>query len=101
MKRLEAFDWIYFHGKSHFEDDGTQNWLVFQSTQKYFKTVSTNESNILSSKSKGLSNESIQPSATSNKLLNPSLNFVGTKARVKFNGDYLKQEKKIHLIMEK
>ena len=26
-------------------------------------------------------------------MLNPSLDFVGTKARVKFNGDCLKQEK--------
>ena len=91
---MEAFDSIYFHVKSHFEDDGTRNWLVFQSTQKYFKTVSTTDSNILSWKSKGLSNKSIKPSATSNKLLNLSLNFVGTKARVKFNGDCLKHEKK-------
>ena len=27
-------------GKSHFEDDGTQNYLVFQITYRYFKTVS-------------------------------------------------------------
>ena len=40
-----------------------------------------------------MSDVSIKPSTTSNKLLNPSLNFVGTKARVKFNGDSLKQEK--------
>ena len=26
-------------------------------------------------------------------MLNPSVNYVGTKARVKFNGDCLKQEK--------
>ena len=26
-------------------------------------------------------------------MLNPSLNFVGTKSRVKFNGDRLKQER--------
>ena len=26
-------------------------------------------------------------------MLNPSVNYVGTKARVKFNGDYLKQDK--------
>ena len=60
---------------------------------KYFKTVSINNSNILSWKSKGLSDESIKPPTTSNKMLNPSLDFVGTKARVKFNGDCLKQDK--------
>ena len=28
---LQAFDSIYFQGKNHFEDDGTQNYLMFQS----------------------------------------------------------------------
>ena len=40
-----------------------------------------------------MSDESIKPPTTSNKMLNPSLDFVGTKARVKFNGGCLKQEK--------
>ena len=30
MKKLETFDSIYFLGKRHFEDDGTQNYLAFQ-----------------------------------------------------------------------
>ena len=59
--------------------------------QRYFKTVSANNSNILSRKSKGLSDESIKPPATFNKMLHPSLDLVGTKATVKCNGDYLKQ----------
>ena len=29
LKKLETFDSVYFRGKSHFEDDGTQNYLVF------------------------------------------------------------------------
>ena len=88
MKKLETFDSIYFRGKSHFEDDGTQNYLVFQNISKYFKTVSVNDSNILSWKSKGLSDESFKPLSTSNKMLNLSVNYVCTKARVKFNGDF-------------
>ena len=40
-----------------------------------------------------MSDESIKPSSTSNKMLNPSLTYVGTKVRVKFNEDCLKQEK--------
>ena len=40
-----------------------------------------------------MSNESVKPPSTSNKMLNPSVNYVGTNARVKFNGDSLKQEK--------
>ena len=47
----------------------------------------------MSWESKGLSDESIKPPPTSKKKLNPSLDYVGTKARVKFYGDCLKQEK--------
>ena len=37
LKEIETFDSIYFRGKSHFENDGTQNCLVFQTIQWYFK----------------------------------------------------------------
>ena len=30
FKKLEALDLSYFIGKSHFEEDGVQNSLVFQ-----------------------------------------------------------------------
>ena len=40
-----------------------------------------------------MSDESIKPPTTSNKILNPSLDYIGTKIRVKFRGDCLKQEK--------
>ena len=39
FKKLETFDSIYFCDKSHFEDDGTQNYLGFQTVYRYFKTV--------------------------------------------------------------
>ena len=37
LKKLKAFDSGYFIGKNHFEEDGTQNYLVFQATYRYFK----------------------------------------------------------------
>ena len=40
-----------------------------------------------------MSDKSVKPPSMSNKMLNPLVNHVGTKARVKFNGDCLKQEK--------
>ena len=92
LKKLETFDLIHFRGKSHFEDDGSQNHLVFQTVSRYFKTVSVNDSTILSWKSKVLSDASFKP-PTSNKMLNPSVNCVGTKVRVKFNEDCLKKDK--------
>ena len=39
FKKLQAFDLIYFRGKSYFEEDFTQNYLVFQPIHKYFKRV--------------------------------------------------------------
>ena len=64
MKKLNTFYSIYFRGKTHFEDDDAQNWLVFQPIQRYFKRASANDSNILSWKYKGLSNESIKAPTT-------------------------------------
>ena len=49
----------YFIGKSHFEEDGTQNYSVFQPINKCFKVI-TNTDYISSWKSKGLSVESIK-----------------------------------------
>ena len=37
LKKLKIFDSIYLRGKSHFEEDGMQNYLVFQLTFRYFK----------------------------------------------------------------
>ena len=95
FKQLKTFDSIYFRSKSNFEDDGTQNWLVFQPIHRYFQTVSANDNNIFSWKSKILPNESIKSSTTSNKMHNPFLDYLGSKAKVKFNRVYLKQEKVI------
>ena len=40
-----------------------------------------------------MSEESIKPPSTSNNILNPLLDYVGTKARVEFKGNCLKQNK--------
>ena len=36
ITKLEAFDSNYFRVKSHFEDDGTQNYLVFPPMDRHF-----------------------------------------------------------------
>ena len=79
---------------SHFEEDGAQNYLVFQSITRYFKVNTiTNTDYVSSWKSKGLSAESIKPPNTSDNSLTPELNYYGTKTRVKFNGSCLQQSK--------
>ena len=37
LKKLKTFDSRYFIGKSHFQEDGVQNYLVFQPMYRYFK----------------------------------------------------------------
>ena len=39
LKKLKTFYSSYFIGKSHFEEDGTQNYLVFQPMYRYFKII--------------------------------------------------------------
>ena len=65
--KLKTFDSSYFIGKSHFEEDGTQNYLVFQPINRYFKVNTITDADYVSSwKSRGLSAESIKPPTTSN-----------------------------------
>ena len=92
LNQLKTFNSGYFIGKSLFEEDGTQNYLVFQPLNKYFKLI-TNTNYVPSWKSKGLSSESIKPPTTSDHSLTTALNYYGTKARVKFTGSCLKQSK--------
>ena len=79
FEKLQTFDSIYFCGKSHFEDECTQNSLVFQTTERYFQTVSNNDGHIVSWESKGLSDESIKPRSTFINVVNPSLNMLVLK----------------------
>ena len=39
LNELKTFDSSYFIGKSHFDEDGTQNYLVLQPMNKYFKVI--------------------------------------------------------------
>ena len=92
LNKLKTFDSSYFIGKSHFEEDGTQNYLVFQPLNKYFKVIA-NTDYVSSWKSKGLSADSIKPPTTPDNSLSPILNYYGTKTRVRFIGSSLKQPK--------
>ena len=91
LKKLKTFHLSYFIGKSDFEGNGTQNYLVFQPLFKYFKSNVKN-STISSWKSKGLSAEIIEVLSTSNIGSIVDL-YGGSKFWVKFIGGYLKQPK--------
>ena len=75
FKKLKTFDSIYFRGKSHFEEDGTQNYLVFQPIQRYFKRIAGvgNGNYIYYWKSKGLFDERTNYIKTSDYGITPLL----------------------------
>ena len=39
LEQLKIFDSSYFIGKIHFEEDRTQNYLIFQPMYRYFKIL--------------------------------------------------------------
>ena len=90
--KLQAFYSIYFYGKNHFEEDGTQNYLVFQLIYRFFRRIG-NTDHISARKSKGLSDLSIKPCAISDTSLVPSLNHIDFRARRKLDGQCLKKDK--------
>ena len=95
LKNLKTFDSSYFKGKSHFEENGTQNYLVFQPMYRYFKKIAGvgSDNYIYFWKSKGLSDERLDSNTASNYSITSELSFYGTKTRVEFNGSCLKQDK--------
>ena len=59
---------------------------------RYFKRVA-NSDYALEWKSKGLSDKSIKSSSAPHNFLNPSINYLGTKTRIRFSRSCLKQDK--------
>ena len=93
LKKLQKFDTAYFRRKSHFEEDGTQHYLVFQPMCRYSKRVAGSGNYIYIWKSKGLFDERLDFITVSNYKITPELSFYGTKTKVEFNGSCLKQDK--------
>ena len=90
IKNLSNFDAAYFRGKNYFDDDGTQNYSIFQPVYKYFEISS---GKITSWESRGLSNEK---NSFSHRLINtqpPIPAYDNARIKVKSNGDFLKQDK--------
>ena len=92
FKNLKSLDLSYFIGKSHFEEDATQHYLVFQPINRYFK-IKTNTKYVSSWQSKGLPDETIKPPTASDNSLTPLIDCRGYKIRVKCNGGCLKKPK--------
>ena len=74
-KKLKTFDSGYFRAEIHFEEDGRQSYLVFQPMYRCLKKVSGvgNGNDIYFWKTKGLFDENITASTTSDCSLNPKI----------------------------
>ena len=98
LEKLKTFYSIYFRGKSHFEEDGTQNYLVVQPMYRYFKVIAGvgNGNYIYYWKSKGLSDEKINYIKTSDCGIAPYLRCYNiNKIRVGFDGSCLNKDQSI------
>ena len=96
MNKLKTFDLSYFIGENHFEEDGTQNYLVFQPIVRYFKvnTIINVADYVLSWESKGLSAATIKSPTMSDNSPTVRLSYYEDfKVRVKFTRSCLKQPK--------
>ena len=93
LKKLKSLDLGYFIGKSHFDEDASQDYLVFQPVLKYF-TLNSNW--ITKWKSKRLSNKSLEVVSTTDNTLTPSVNYYGDKVRLRFTGNVLQQKTVIY-----
>ena len=98
LNKLKTFDLSYFIGKNYFEEDGAQNYLVFQPLFRYFKVnmITSVANYIVSWQSKGLSANTMRsPAASDNSLTPPTNYYYAGKIRLKFTGSCLKQDKVI------
>ena len=90
-------DASYFRVKNYFGNDGMQNYFVFQPMCKYFKKVIDSTENTLYVhywQPNELSDRKINaPSTSSSNDQAPILEYGGAGIRLKFKGDFLRQNK--------
>ena len=90
LKGLESPDLGYFKGKNHFEDNGTQNFLVFQPSNKYLTSQNIFHHGNLRDYLTKLLNLLLHLII----LLPPLIDYYNTnKIQVKFYGSILRQPK--------
>ena len=106
LRNLKTFDMGYFMDKSRFEEDGAQNYLVFQPIKRYFKIEKMYRYLKMENISHHLKDD-LKDYLT--KLLHlmlpliiltPLIDYYGSEIRVKFNKGCLKQPISLHLVIE-
>ena len=62
--KVQTFDLSYFNGKSYFDDDRSQNCLIFQAISNTFTMLTGDTNTIIAWKSKGLLDKSVESHIT-------------------------------------
>ena len=93
MKKINTSDLSCFRGKNYFDECGFQSYYLFQPIFKYLKLNPVNTViYILSWKSRGLYDTTIESIKTINYLFNPRIDsYDMSKIRIKFNGSLLSE----------
>ena len=83
LKNLQTIISIYFRDKSHFEEDGAQNYLIFQPMYRYFKKIICvdNGECIYFWRSKGLHEKRINSITASNYKIKSKIQWKLFKTR--------------------
>ena len=90
LRKLEKLDSNYFNGKSHFDENRTQSYLVFQRVYKDFEDVDVSKTlHANSFTSKVLSNEKI---SSVTRFERPFIEYTNTRIKLKFIESILRQE---------
>ena len=61
QKKLQTFDFRDFNGRRYFDNDGSQNYLVFQPIYNFFIRSTGDTETIIALESRGFSGEIIKP----------------------------------------
>ena len=91
LKKLKTFDLSYYRGKNYFDEDGHQNYYIFQPMSKYLKVAHVSDIiYILSWKARRLNDVKIESIKTNNYSVNPYMDHYDTsKIRIKFDQSVL------------
>ena len=90
-KKIQTFDLGCFNGKSYFDDNRSQNCLIFQPISNTFMTSTGDTNTIIACKSKGLLDKSTESRFTPSNSFAPKPKQINNSQRaVELKVSYLK-----------